>query len=84
MFPLGNGGKGGLVEGEGTIGGAHHAAGGGEGWLGAGGNGEEQQAIAIVDGGRSVGSRTGVGVEGDLRLVAIGGEELGDGSLPGG
>ena len=83
-MPLGDGGKGGLVEGEGAVGGAHHAAGGGEGWLGAGGNGEEQQAIAIVDGGRSVGSRTGVGVEGDLRLVAIGGEELGDGSLPGG
>lgn len=83
-MPLGDGGKGGLVEGEGAVGGAHHAAGGGEGWLGAGGNGEEQQAIAIVDGGRSVGSRTGVGVEGDLRLMAVGGEELGDGALPGG
>lgn len=100
LFPLGNGGEGVGVEGEGAVGGAHDATSGGEGrlggggedrlggsgegGLGGGGDGEEQQAVAVVDSGGQAGACTGVGVECDLRLVTAGGEKSGDGSLPGG
>lgn len=98
--PVRDGGEGGGVEGEGAVGGAHDATGGGEsglggsgegrlgdggeGGLGAGGDGEEQQAVAVVDSGGQAGACTGVGVECDLRLVTAGGEKSGDGALPGG
>ena len=84
LFPLGDGGDCGLVEGEGAVGGAHDATGGGEGRLGVSRDGEEQQAVAVVDSGGQAGAGTGVGVECDLRLVTVRGEKLGDGALPGG
>lgn len=81
-LPMGDGGEGGVVEGEGAVGGSHYATGCFQGGLCTSGYRDEQQAVAMVDGGRSAGACTGVGVEGDLRLVRVGGEESGDGTQP--
>ena len=84
FLPGGDGAEGIGVENEGTVDGTHHAAGGFKSGLCACGDGDEQQAVAIVNDGGAARTSACVGVEGHLRLMTIREQKASYRALPSG